>query len=356
MSPQAPRALVLSALSLGTGSGLRAQYLARALRRLGWNVSLAAPAGPPLPYSAEMLHGTLQCVAAGLLGRFDLAVAVKPYPDAWAGLAAARARGAVAVLDVDDDDGGYRGGLLGALTRLIQAPGAWVAPWLSTHHPLLRANLAEAHGAERVLDLLQGVDLEVFDGKPAAKDPGISLAFTAHLNVACQLDVLLQALTPWLKAHADAVLTVAGGGPDEARFRALAGPLGGQVRFLGKVSPQEAAACLARSHVSVSAYGPSEGNRYRVPMKVAESLAMGTPVVSNLVPGLEALRPYLYDCSLHADDFGRAMDAALADADGRALKGQAYVRENLDWTKVAAAFLGQVRRRQDLPLGLHEKP
>ena len=355
----APRALVLSSLSLGTGSGLRAHYLARALRRLGWEARLVAPAGKPLPFSAELLHGSLACGLAGL-GRYDLAVGVKPYPDAWLGLAAARLRSAVAVVDVDDDDGGYRGAAVGALTRAIQAPAFRLAPWISTHHALLKQKLAGRWGATRVLDLDQGVDLEVFAGRTEGKGPARAeaprLAFTAHLNVACQLDVLLQVLSPWLLAKPAAQLTVAGGGPDEARFRRLAQPLGRQVRFLGSVTPAQAAQCLAEADVSVSAYGSSPGNRYRVPMKVAESLAMGTPVVSNLVPGLEVLRPYLFASSLEPQAFGAALDAALAEGQDRTQQGQAFVRQHLDWTRVAARLLAQIRLHTRLPFGEHETP
>ncbi len=354
----APRALVLSALSLGTGSGLRAQYLAEALRRLGWEARLAAPVGGPLPYSAEMLLGAPRLLAAGL-GRYDLAVAVKPYPDAWLGLAAARLRGAVTVLDIDDHDGAYRGGALGALTRWIQAPAFKLAPWLSTHHPLLREELARDHGAARLLDLPQGVDLQRFaPRRPGAPRPqGLHdaaplIAFTAHLNVACQLDALLGALGPWLRAHPQAVLAVAGGGPDAARFKALAAPLGAQVRFLGPVVPDGAAALLAAADLSVSAYGPALGNRYRVPMKVAESLAVGTPVVSNLIPGLAAMEPFIYAAELEPSAFGAAVDRACASEDGRTARGQAWVRAHLDWTRVAAGLIEQLRERGcDLPFG-----
>jgi glycosyltransferase involved in cell wall biosynthesis len=346
-----PRALVLSALSLGTGSGLRASYLAAALRRAGWDVELSAPSGSPLPLSAEIVVAAPRLMVAGL-GRFDLAIAVKPYPDAWLGLLAARVRGAVCVVDVDDDDGGYRGGVLGALTRLLQAPAFAVAPWISSHHPSLREKLGAAHGAGRVLELPQGVDLEIFQPRRAGgprfaglEDAVPLLAFTAHLNIACQLDVLLEAVGPWLRAHPSAVLAVAGGGPDAQRFRDLAQPFGAQVRFLGPVDPAGAAALLAAADLSLSAYGPGEGNRYRVPMKVAESLAVGTPVVTNLVPGLQPLAPYLYEASLEPAAFGRALDQALGSPDGRAQAGQAYVREHLDWTRCASGFLNALRLR-----------
>lgn len=352
----APRALVLSALSLGTGSGLRAFYLQRALARLGWDATLAAPRGGPRAYSAEMLWGAPRLLAAGL-GRYDLAVAVKPYPDAWAALAAARLRGAVVVVDVDDDDGGYRGGVLGALTKALQAPAFALCPWISSHHPLLRERLAARHGAGRVLTLAQGVDLDIFAPRPGPpRHPAPVLAFTAHLNVACQLDVLLRAVGPWLEAHPGAELRVAGHGPEAPRFRALAEPWGAQVRFLGPVTPDQAAAVLAGADLSLSAYGPGDGNRYRVPMKVAESLAVGTPVVSNLVPGLEPLRDYLHVAEPEPQAFGAALDQALAGDDGRTAAGQAWVRRHLDWTRVAQDLLGQLRARgHSLPCGGGER-
>ncbi len=92
MAAMRPRALVLSALALGTGSGLRARYLADALSRLGWETEFAAPGGAPLPYSGEILAGA-PAWRWSSWGRFDLAVGVKAYPNVWLGLALARAQG-----------------------------------------------------------------------------------------------------------------------------------------------------------------------------------------------------------------------------------------------------------------------
>ena len=78
-------------------------------------------------------------------------------------------------------------------------------------------------------------------------------------------------------------------------------------------------------------------------MKVAESLAVGTPVVSNLVPGLAPLESFIYQAPLDPAGFGAALDQALLAEDGRSAQGQAWVREHLDWTRVTAHFLDHLR-------------
>jgi alpha-1,6-mannosyltransferase len=332
---------------------------------LGWEVRLAAPTGGPLPYSAELLFAAPR-LALAAFGAYDLAVAIKPYPDAWLGLLSARLRGALCVVDVDDRDGAYRGGLAAGLTRGLQAPAYAVADLASTHHPLLKADLVGRLGPERVVDLAQGVDLEIFDavrlkaGRAAwRRGHGLQrssvLAFTAHLNVACRMELLLESLGPWLRRHPRAALVVAGSGPLEARFRRLAAPLGAQVRFLGAVSPAQAAETLAGSDCLVAAYGASEGDAYRVPMKVAEGLAMGLPVVTHGLPGLRRLQPFVFEAQHGPQAYGAALDRALGPKQPRVRRGQAWVRRELDWTRVACRFLAQVRAFKPLPRGSAER-
>jgi glycosyltransferase involved in cell wall biosynthesis len=352
------KALVISALSLGTGSGLRAKYLHDALARLGHESRLAAPGGGPRPYSAEFVTSAPRCLAAAW-PRVDFAVGVKPYPNVWLALALAHLRGAITIVDVDDGDSGYRGGALGALTKVLQAPAFHIADYFSTHHPLLRQALVDRVGEAKVLDLPQGVDTRVFDPqrhrarvKHWRQEQGLLdgplLGFAAHLNIACQLDVLLNAVGPWLKRRPAAVLVVAGGGPDQARFQALAAPLGRQIRFLGSLSPDAVALALCACDVGLSAYGDAPGNQYRVPMKVAEYLALGLPVVTNMIPGLKPLRPYVQEAEIDPATFGRALNQALSAAGKvKAKKGQAYVWRMLAWDRVAKDFLAQLKVREE---------
>ncbi len=115
-------------------------------------------------------------------------------------------------MDVDDADGAYRGGFLAGLTHAIQAPAFRLAHLASTHHPLLRQELAQRHGAGQGAGPSRRAWIWGSLTRPPAARPrpglapprnGLSgrvlLGFTAHLNVACQLELLFEALWPWLR-------------------------------------------------------------------------------------------------------------------------------------------------------------
>ncbi len=354
MKSQRPRALIFSSISLGTGSGLRANYLTNALIRLGWEASLISPGLGPLPYSSELFFSA-PYFALRALAKVDLLVAIKPYPNAWLAAAIAQARGTCVVLDVDDLDSGYRQGVTASIARMIQAPAFALPILFSTHHPALRQHMRSAHRVppERIIDLPQGVDLTVFD--PRLRERGCRnqwrealglkgqrvLLFAAHLNVACQLDLTLKWLTPWLSKQRKVVLVVAGGGPDLARYKELAAPLGSKVRFLGAMTPHQVAQAMGGADLGLSAYGVNEANQYRVPMKIAEYLAMGLPVVSNLVAGFGPLARYIHVARGDGLDYSKCVRAALRRSP-QSRSGQRWVRSQLNWDKVAQNFLRRV--------------
>jgi glycosyltransferase involved in cell wall biosynthesis len=299
-------------------------------------VALVRPWLPNLPFALDSLFSLPQFFISALLHGPRLAVGIKPYPNCWLALWICRLKGAVAVQDVDDLDGAWRGGLSALLDRLAQAPAFLLLKQFSTHHPRIRAALA----ARRLdcVELEQGVELEIFrPPKPAAKKEKL-LLFTAHLNVACQLELLLGCLSPWLGRNPSWSLLVAGGGPKLRAWRRRFSS--GQVRFSGALEPEAVAALAAKASICVAAYGPGPANAHRVPMKLGEYLAMGKPVVSNLVEGAGALKKFLYLAEPSPASFSRQLQRLAAGrGDGREKRGEAWVRRKLDSGAVAGRFL-----------------
>lgn len=100
----------------------------------------------------------------------------------------------------------------------------------------------------------------------------------ARLAAPKRLDLLLDA---WPETG-DALLLVAGDGPDRAALEARARPLGERVRFLG--TRRDVGRLLRAADLLVL---PSD--REGLPMTVLEAMAAGVPVVASDVGGLSAL-------------------------------------------------------------------
>jgi glycosyltransferase involved in cell wall biosynthesis len=323
------RALVFSALGRHSGCALRARYLKDALRRRGWDARLLLPLFPNLPLSLEAFLAVPRFALAAAFSRAELAVAIKPYPNCWLALWILKLKGVKVVMDVDDWDGAWRGGLLGSLAALVQAPAFRLLPLFSTHHPGIRRKLGGG-----ALSLGQGVDTSIFH--PRRGKPAKVLVFTAHLNVACQLDLLMDWVGPWLKAHPDWSLLVAGGGPKLGEYRRR--HASAQVRFSGPLSPEAVAEAVAGARICLSAYGEGGGNEFRVPMKAGEYLAMGKPLATNYISGLAPLKPYLYLSQPGPKAFGRLLDRlAAGKGDGREKRGTA-----LSWDAALGRFLKEL--------------
>jgi hypothetical protein len=312
---------------------LRARYLHEALIRSGWESSLHCPPLKNRSLSLEALCDIPGAALHALFRRLDLAIGIKPYPNVFAALAMARQKGALCVLDVDDLDAAWRPGLTGRLAALAQWPALHSAFRLSTHHPAIAKELGKLGS---VLPLGQGVDTKIFS--PGKKSKENLLLYAAHLNVASQLEQLLQWLQPWLVSHPEWRLVVAGGGPLLGSYRRqFASP---QIEFTGALSVAEVAAWVRRARLCLAAYDQNPGNAYRVPMKVGEYLACARPVLCNWIPGLKNLRPYLYLSRSEGSDFRRQLDRlSRGGGDGRELRGSRYVRRRLSWDAILGEFM-----------------
>lgn len=104
-----------------------------------------------------------------------------------------------------------------------------------------------------------------------------SLSLASHA-----VDLLLEAFKLVVAQLPEAALVLVGGGEDLARLRRQSQDLGieRQVRFVGRVPPDAVAPYYQLADVSVDPVHDNPANRARSPLKVVESLASGTPVVT----------------------------------------------------------------------------
>ena len=148
--------------------------------------------------------------------------------------------------------------------------------------------------AERIVYVPNGVDRERFacaahaatidrarrtwelDGRRVVAYVG-SMSLTSHA-----VDLLLRAFAITRRMAPEAVLLMVGGGEDyEQLQRASAAlDLGNAVRFTGRVPPEEVPAYYRLAAVSVDPVYADPGAQARSPLKLFESLAVGTPVVT----------------------------------------------------------------------------
>jgi glycosyltransferase involved in cell wall biosynthesis len=96
------------------------------------------------------------------------------------------------------------------------------------------------------------------------------------------VDLLLEALEIVRRVVPDVVLLLVGGGEDLATLQARARELelGDAVRFVGRVSPDRVPAYYGLAEVSIDPVRDDWVARARSPLKLFESLAVGTPVVT----------------------------------------------------------------------------
>jgi len=145
---------------------------------------------------------------------------------------------------------------------------------------------------ERIAYLPNGIDRDRFTMPPAAlvdqlrrrweveRRPVVAYVGTLSLT-GHAVDLLLDGFAKLLVRHPRAVLLVVGGGEDYDRLKQAATPgLGNAVRFTGWVPAAEVPAYLAVADVTVDPIRDDLVARARAPMKITESLAVGTPVVT----------------------------------------------------------------------------
>jgi glycosyltransferase involved in cell wall biosynthesis len=339
----------------GYTDNLRAQALSDGLRRVGWQVTDSRGRGRrSTPW--ELLATLVPNCWLALRTPADVALGCKPHPNVTLPLMICRWRGIKTWLDVDDLDHAYRRGPAAWIVDRLQRPHPRRADVVTYHHPRLRTHLVDRLGCapERVMAVPQGVHvarfararapLAVHDGRPRA-------VFAAHLNLACDLEIVLAAWPQVLARRPDAVLTVVGGGArlGEFRRRVRDQGLAGSVALTGEVRPAEVPAYLAGADVAVAWASDRLVNRHRCSLKLREYLAAGLPVVCNDVGELADFAAVTYqvrDIDHLPDELVRLLDG---QGDARETAGR-HLAQSLDWHPIITTAATQITRRLHLPL------
>lgn len=198
--------------------------------------------------------------------------------------------------------------------------------------------LVEDYGVapERVRVVAPGVDLERFEpGDEASarhrlgidKDAWVALA-VRRLVPRMGVHVLVEAWPAVVAARPEAVLLVAGEGPERAGLEMQASRLGGEasVRFLGRLDDDDLVAAYRSADVTVVPSLALEG----FGLVTLESLACGTPVVVSDAGGLAEVPARL--------DAGAVVPPGDPDALARRLAGAATGTQPLSDTRVCRRF------------------
>ncbi len=287
----------LSAREFAQG-GVRVRYVAPMHVRKRGNLKSYYSPGRLIGVAAR---ATWQLSRAALRSEAEIIHVGKPHPmNSIAGLAARFFQRRRVFLDCDDLEaasGNFGAGWQKAVVAFFedQVPKHVDRLTTNTRTNELRL-LSLGIPPERILYLPNGVDPARFalpsPEQTAALRARLGLggrrvvAYVGSLSLASHpVDLLLEAFSQVLPSCPEAVLLLAGGGEDYERLQQQAGALGlgGAVRFLGRVSPEEVVQVYALAEVSVDPVRDNDAARGRSPLKLFESWACGVPFASAAV-------------------------------------------------------------------------
>ncbi len=335
------KVLVLSSQAANTGSNLRAFYIYKYLLKAGAEAHYVKPPFNSLPFMADFLLSMFYYAFMLLNRRYDFVIIVKPYPNTVIPALLLKFSGAKIIIDIDDLDHGYRGGVLSGILERIQNACCKAADMFTTHNTLLLKRLKPAADKQgkKVLMLKQCVDTSFF--RPQVKKDAVIalkrkneavpfLFYMAHLNIAGYLDEILEAFT---KMKKNAVLVVAGGGPMLKGYiqKVSRAGLSGRVIFTGPVTQPQAASAARACDLCIVYYTDAGVNRYRASMKLREYLAMNMPVVAVNVGEIPLFRKFIYMCRPDTRAFAAELDRRIINLDKREKKGYKFISEKYNW-------------------------
>ncbi len=159
------------------------------------------------------------------------------------------------------------------------------------------ANIAHRNGARRVHLTRNGVNPAAFapsDRLEARRRLGLLpdaevVGYVGTFSAWQGLDTLIEGAKLLLPQRSALVVLLVGDGPELPRLQRLAEPMGEHVRFLGRVPHEQVCSILSACDVLAAPFPPIERNRRMgiSALKLGEYLALGRPVLSSRLSGLE---------------------------------------------------------------------
>lgn len=235
----------------------------------------------------------------------DLIIVSKPLP--WAlfpGQAARFFFGKKLIVDWDE----HEQAIMSRVTKFkpylwlmssIEKQGIKMADGVVVVSPYLR-DLALKWGVKkhRIAVVQNGVDMSKFkstkkpaDLKKKFKLKGKIVMFLGSLRPQFDLDLVFNAMKQVKKEVKDAQLVIVGGGAHEKNLKKQAKEIGvaDYVHFLGFQPYEDVPSFIKMADVVVAPNRDNDMNRSRSPVKIAEYMALGAPIVANSVGLVESM-------------------------------------------------------------------
>lgn len=343
--------LIICSLAKNTGGYLRGEYLANSLRELNQEV-VYVKSFRRLPLETYYIFSLPYYLYKALTTKADVAICLKPFPNATIPVLLKKLSKTKTVVDIDDLDYGFS--KLGRIVKAVQLPFIKYFDLVTVHNKNLHDLVIYDYkiDREKVHKIEQGVPLEIFNGKKydskkTRKELGLEnkkvIVYTGHLSRASDLEPILSIFKEVSKKIDNMMLLVVGGGVKYEEYKELAKDMAIEnIKFTGWATAEESAKYVNAGDACIVYYPRTEGNKYRSSMKMREYLAMGKPVICNSYADLENFKQYTYQ--FRDDEKAEEAFKKALKPDGREKKGQRYVIENMAWKKVAESILQRTKK------------
>jgi glycosyltransferase involved in cell wall biosynthesis len=168
------------------------------------------------------------------------------------------------------------------------------------------------------------------------------LIFTGHLDVACDLPMILRSLPGVFKKYPQTRLVIIGDGLRKLELQALSRRLKitDKIVWVGLIPNNQVPVYLSTADICLVYYRRTRVNLYRVSLKIREYLAMGKKVVSNDTGDLKLFAKYSYQTGSDLNKYAGMVNRLLGGFDdGREQRGKLFVKKYYYWSIIVRNFV-----------------